>query len=445
MLKVDDAPMKDTPSGPRIVSVRFPRGAMEREAVDAVVRLQKAGHTAYMVGGGVRDLLLGRTPKDFDISTSADLKTVRGLFRSARVIGRRFPIVHLRFGPHVYEVSTFRKRVPPENGDAHEPLAPQQDHGTPADDARARDFTVNALFYDPARHQVIDHVGGLDDLQAGVLRSVGAPRIWFLEDPVRILRAAKFAGRLGFEIPEEERTWMRNHASLLHVCPPSRVTEELFRILESGSAAPAFLALGDTGVLQELMPEVTDTIGGEGVSAGEYWTFMRSLDRLVRAHGTIPRDFLFAASLYPVVRRRFAHLVDDGDPQAASAWGRAVDEWLHDRSLVLQIPRSYRMRQRTLLNLLGRLLNGGRPRRPGRLVQQEVFPHLMTLLRLHARVYGGGEDLYLYLRRRGAEARADIVPRLRPPPRRGRRNGNGSGRRGRGDRRNGAKDDNGRG
>lgn len=410
-------PADDLSNGhPEVLDIVLPRDGIDADAYDAVVRLQREGFTTYLVGGGVRDLLLGRQPKDFDISTAAEPRTVRRLFRNAQLIGRRFQIVHLRYGTRILEVSCFRKREAPADGGMRAPLACENNYGSPREDAFARDFTVNALFYDPVREVVIDHVGGFRDLKAGVLRTVGAPTTWFYEDPVRILRAAKFAGRLGFGLPPAERDAMRERASLLHICPPSRVTEELFRILESGASAGSYRTLWETGVLAELLPELHAFVEDDPTKAdggGELFRMLTLVDRLVVAHGGLPRDFLFAALFYPPLRRRVLAAAG-GAPADGRLWGAEADEFLHERTLKLHIPRSYRARQRMLVSMTGNVLAGGTGRRLGRVLRQAVFPDMMALLRLHHRLYDDVAAVYDVLRAKARAAGLPVVPPTRP-------------------------------
>ena len=414
--------MEGCDTSPETLRIELPRRGIDDDALEAVRHLQSEGYTAYLVGGGVRDLLLGRQPKDFDISTSARPAVVRRLFRNAMLIGRRFQIVHLRFGPRVFEVSCFRKREEPPDGSMRPPLSSENTYGSPRDDAFARDFTVNALFYDPVRRVIIDHVGGMKDLQAGVLRSVGAAGTWFYEDPVRILRAAKFAGKLDFSLPDAEREAMRERAPLLHICPPSRVTEELFRILEGGSAAASYRILWETGVLAEVLPELDDCIEPSGEGECCTLALLQALDRLVRAHDGLPRDFLFSALFYPAVRARCND--EDGAPGPAGLpcceaggppgerWAAMAEEWLRERTLKLHIPRAYRARQRAVMTLAGNVLTPGHKIRLGRLPRQAAFPDLMALLRLHHRLFEDVSELYNALRRRADKLGVAIVPPL---------------------------------
>src|SRR5919199_2897577 len=189
------------------------RRDVDPDALKVLYRLRQFDHIAYLVGGSVRDLLLGRHPKDFDIGTSAHPYQVKKLFRNCWIIGRRFRLAHVKFGQKVIEVATFRRQVAPgeeivqDGVPAHDPTTPEGEHlihrdntfGTPEEDAFRRDFTVNALFYDIATFSVIDYVGGLDDLRAGQLRCIGDPNVRFIEDPVRMIRAIALAARLEFQ------------------------------------------------------------------------------------------------------------------------------------------------------------------------------------------------------------------------------------------------------
>lgn len=226
--------------------------ALERARIDAdadkvVRRLARSGHKAYLVGGCVRDLLLNRTPKDFDVATSATPGEIRGLFRNCRIIGRRFRLAHIFFGPKIIETSTFRAN--PRNGEEEE-LFIRQDNvfGSDTEDAQRRDFTINGLFYDVEAETIIDHVGGERDLEARLVRTIGDPDIRFREDPVRMLRAIKFAARLGFEIePMTYQALIRHKAEILK-CSSARVVEEVYRLLRSGAATRSMELLLETGI-----------------------------------------------------------------------------------------------------------------------------------------------------------------------------------------------------
>ena len=236
------------------------------DAMKVVRRLQRFKYEAYLVGGCVRDLLLGRTPKDFDVATSATPEQVKKTFRNCRIIGRRFRLAHIFFGRNIIETSTFR--APPEvdpEAEGEEAIIWRDNvFGTAEEDARRRDFTINGLFYDPVAGQVIDVVGGLEDLRAKQVRTIGDPRIRLQEDPVRILRAIKFATRLGLQIESATRQAMVEFRCLIAKCAVARVLEEIFRMLGSGHAVPSVRLTHELGVLAVLFPELAGLMPAPG-------------------------------------------------------------------------------------------------------------------------------------------------------------------------------------
>jgi poly(A) polymerase len=242
--------------------------SLDRTAIDAdadrvVRKLNRAGYKAYLVGGCVRDLLVGRTPKDFDVATSATPNEIKATFRNSRIIGRRFRLAHVFFGSKIIETSTFRAN--PRDEDDHDLLIRRDNvFGTETEDARRRDFTINGLFYDVEREEVIDHVGGLADLEARVMRTIGDPDIRFQEDPVRMLRAIKFAARLNFGF--DPATWraLLRWRSEISKCAPPRLLEEIHRLLRGGAARRSFELMVETGVLAVLSPYLAGLLEGPG-------------------------------------------------------------------------------------------------------------------------------------------------------------------------------------
>jgi poly(A) polymerase len=244
--------------GPRILSRPehpISRRNISREALKVLYRLQRSGYIAYLVGGSVRDLMLGRVPKDFDIATNARPREIRTLFRNSRAIGRRFRLVHVFFRDEIVEVATFRASPEPPEGpddweeaeqeaietdtdDARRAPVPEEpaSYGTPEEDARRRDFTVNALFYDISDFSVLDFVGGIDDLQAGVVRTIGEPDVRFQEDPVRMMRALEYSVRLGFALDGDTATAIERNRDAIQTASGARLTYELFEALRSGAA-----------------------------------------------------------------------------------------------------------------------------------------------------------------------------------------------------------------
>jgi poly(A) polymerase len=218
-----------------------------------VNRLRGAGYLALVVGGAVRDLLLGRTPKDFDVVTSAQPEEIKRLFPRARIIGRRFRLVLLRVGEREVEISTFR--APPRRPQVRRgrPIARDNTYGTPSEDAFRRDFAVNALAFDPGSFSVIDYVGGLEDLRRGLIRTIGPPEASFLEDPVRMLRAIRFKLRLGFSLHPGLEAALRRMAGQLALVPRHRLAEELQRFLTAGRAEATFAEFRRFGLLEPLL------------------------------------------------------------------------------------------------------------------------------------------------------------------------------------------------
>ena len=244
----------------------IPLELIDHDALWVVRRLRAKGYEAYLTGGCVRDLLLGRQPKDFDVATAAHPEQVRKVFRNCRLIGRRFRLAHVYFpNGKVIETATFRANPLETQEDLPDDLLVERDNvfGTVEEDARRRDLTINGLFYDPLAGKVLDFVDGRRDLEARLIRTIGDPDIRFQEDPVRILRAIKFATRLDFDFETQTLAAMRAHVADLARCAAPRLLEELHRLLTSGKAANAFRLCEEVGVLDVLVPELTQALNGE--------------------------------------------------------------------------------------------------------------------------------------------------------------------------------------
>src|SRR5688572_29954313 len=265
------------------------RKQIDSDALKVLYRLHQNDHVAYLVGGSVRDLLLGRRPKDFDIGTSAHPYQVKRLFKNCWIIGRRFRLAHVRFGTKTIEVATFRRQVsaqelaaePTEpiplggadSDEAHDRLV-QRDNtfGTPEEDAFRRDFTVNALFYDIASFSIIDYTGGLQDLREGLIRCIGDPTERFQEDPVRMLRAVAMAARLDFTIDPPIDAAIAAHRHEIARSAPARLVEEFYKLLRSGSAEKAFRLMAERRLLQPIAPEL------QALSGDALWQSLAALD-----------------------------------------------------------------------------------------------------------------------------------------------------------------------
>lgn len=306
---------------------------IDADALHVVQRLLRYQHKAYLVGGCVRDLLLGRKPKDFDVATSATPNDIRRSFRNCRIIGRRFRLAHVFFGRKIIETATFRAnprtsedepgdatteekvedrvedRAEEETGkkasDKQSDLLIRHDNvfGTEEEDARRRDFTINGLFFDVQSAKVIDHVAGLPDLEARLVRTIGDPDIRFREDPVRILRAVKFAARCDLAIEPETYRSMMEHKAELAKCAQARVTEEFYRLLRAGAARRSFELLVETGLLEFLLPEMAlawksgDDDPETKRRIDRFWAYLRALDESIIARGQPPSDAMILATL----------------------------------------------------------------------------------------------------------------------------------------------------
>jgi poly(A) polymerase len=276
---------------------KIPIDQIDPDAVYVIARLRQAGHKAYLVGGGIRDLLLKQRPKDFDVSTSARPEEIRSLFRSAILIGRRFRLAHVRFGKKIIEVSTFRAGET-ANADL---IVRDNVWGSEEEDVLRRDFTINGLFYDTESQSIIDYVGGYPDLEKKVLRTIGQPEIRFAQDPVRMIRLIKFCARFDFDIDPQTLQALLNCKGEILKSSSARVLEELLRMLESGSAKPFFHLLHEYGLLSPLLPRVANYF--EATPDNEILALLCEADAETRKQEA-DRAVLIAALVFPLFRSR---------------------------------------------------------------------------------------------------------------------------------------------
>ncbi|NGX43801.1 MAG: Poly(A) polymerase I [Chlamydiae bacterium] len=270
---------------------------IDADALHVLRKLTEAGYTAYLVGGSVRDLLTKRSPKDYDISTSARPEEIKALFkRSCILIGRRFRLAHIRYGHKIIEVATFR------SGDNDSDLIIRDNTwGTEEEDSIRRDFTINGLFYDPSNHMVIDYVGGWDDIHKGILRTIGDPHIRFKQDPVRMIRLIKFRARFGFEIDEETKQSLLENREEITKSSPARILEEILRMLESGASAKFFHLMAQTGLLRLIFPTLATFL--EGPSGQKVYGLLAIADQMNRNSRKYPlsRPILTSCLLFPIL------------------------------------------------------------------------------------------------------------------------------------------------
>jgi poly(A) polymerase len=452
------------------------RKDIDPDALKVLNRLRQFEHVAYLVGGSVRDLLLGRRPKDFDIGTSAHPYEVKRLFRNCWIIGRRFRLAHVKFGAKTIEVATFRRQVseaelemlgdglPMTDGAPHHTAedagpgpertaagasgAPRpaaklaRDHlihrdntfGTPEEDAFRRDFTVNALFYDIATFSIIDYVGGIEDLHRRVIRCIGDPEVRFREDPVRMLRAIVLAARLDFTIDPPILDAIRRNASEIARSAPARLIEEFYKILRSGASQRAFRELADVGLLRWIAPEL------ERIEGPALWESLAALDRYRHRFDAVPESMtnpvLLGTLLVPrgftgrrpwrAERADVAGAAADDTPAARRR--RERDEWRDPKATLgmLPVPRRDLERLRQILSLQRRLTDmQSSPRAKRALTHRGPFAEALTWLEIHGHAPEIVEHWRGFLEAAGemepvAAEPTDLVPRRRRR-RRGRR------------------------
>ena len=288
--------------GPRILARpdhSISRSNISPNALRVLYRLRQKGFRAFLVGGSVRDLMLGKSPKDFDIGTSARPQEVRRLFRNSRMIGRRFRLVHVIFNGEILEVSTFRRNPDPrrQDGDSGNLLVTSDNtYGTPRQDAFRRDFTVNGLFYDIEDFSVIDYVGGIEDLNRGILRVIGDPDVRMQEDPVRMMRACEFAGRLGFGMDEATQEAIQRNRERVEQASPARVTEEIIQLLRCGSSGASIQWMLELGILKVLLPEAYSMLGKGAGGVGDFGRLLPTIDSFV-SEGRVPSEATVLAIL----------------------------------------------------------------------------------------------------------------------------------------------------
>ena len=330
---------------PSDATVRVPRHrhGVRREALSpAAARvcavLREAGYASFVVGGAVRDLLLGIAPKDFDIATDARPEQVKPLFRRALIIGRRFRLVHVMMGGETIEVSTFRAADPDTaEKDEHGRVLRDNVFGTQAEDARRRDFTVNALYFDPASEEIVDFHGGLADLKKRVLRVIGDPATRYREDPMRMLRAVRLGAKLGLTLDAATRAPIRSMAPLMERVPAARLFDEMLKLLLSGHASACLRQLRDVGLHKGLLP-LLDVILEQPLGERFVTLALAQTDERVRTDRPVSPAFLFAALLWHEVLAAWKVRQARGE-RPIPALETAMDEVLETQGGKLAITR----------------------------------------------------------------------------------------------------------
>lgn len=351
---MDETPIADAGGGNGPLILPRAEHALSRRDIDPdalkiLFRLQRLGFTAYLTGGAVRDLLLGRKPKDFDIATDARPNQIRKYFANAFIIGRRFRLAHIRFrGGKVVEVATFRSDPPPPPAGGAAGSAPLYVFGTPEQDAWRRDITVNALFYDPATASVIDHVGGVADLRRGRIRVIGAAGERFREDPVRIWRVIRYAARLGFAIDGELAAAIRVQRELLGGCSQARLFEEFSKDLLGARARDVFALHREFGVLRLLLGAIGEALENDGRMFAVSLSLLAIADAEKEAGRAPGLDELVALLLWPWAEPQLGKGGPDPFPLLKKAF--------QDAGMVVSLPKGLRAQVIEVMALAGRLL-----------------------------------------------------------------------------------------
>ena len=393
------AELVDEAATPRVVPREqhpISRSNISSNALKVLYRLKEAGYQAFLVGGAVRDLLLGLHPKDFDVATNAHPDQVKQLFRNCRLIGRRFHLAHVRFGYEIIEVATFRAAHTPIDEDnsvdeaGHRVLDERgrilRDnlYGTIEEDVWRRDFTANALYYNISDFSVWDYVGGYDDAQARIMRLIGDPETRYREDPVRMLRAVRFAAKLDFTIHADTRAPIPKLAWMLDAVPPARLFDEVNKMFLAGYAARSFELLQELGLLEHLFPDVAAAIAAnpDDPSVSLLRMGLQGTDERVRADKSVTPTFLFAVLLWPSIRRAFEKMQPEqgADIQALLA---ACDQVTMRQQSRVAVPKRFTLPLREIVGLQPRFaLREGR--RALRLLDHPRFRAAYDFLLLRA-------------------------------------------------------------
>ena len=365
---------------------------LDEDALRAVERLQARDAEAYLVGGCVRDLLLGTAPKDYDIATSARPAQVKRTFpRNCRIIGRRFKLAHLHYDGNrkILECSTFRRAPEPDEtedtDDADLLITRDNEFGSAEEDAKRRDFTINALFYDPVADRLIDYVGGLEDIEARLIRTIGEPEIRFREDPVRIMRAVKFASRLGLAVEPATFDAMVAIAPDLKRSAPPRVLEEILRLLRGGYALDSFQLLRDLGVLDVILPEVDTFLDdAEREDRVRFWRMLEALDGYNRRSARTPASGVMLSTLFLGAVQMAANEMED------ASFATVADEVVQPFAADLRLPRRDAACMKRICSVQNRFLPGNNRKRfkASAFVQDPALRRGFRTLRDHVRRHG---------------------------------------------------------
>jgi poly(A) polymerase len=375
------------------------RKDISENALKVLYRLNKAGYEAYLVGGGVRDLLLGKKPKDFDVTTNATPDQVRKLFRNCRLVGRRFRLAHVMFGPEIIEVATFRGHHEDTEADRTTSQRGQNGmllrdniFGSIEEDAQRRDFTINSLYYSVADFTVRDYVGGMRDLEEGVIRLIGNPETRYREDPVRMLRAVRFAAKLGMNISAETAEPIPRLAALINDVPPARLFEESLKLLQAGYGFDTYMLLREYNLFQPLFPTISRFFTENGDSPMEriIAQVLKNTDTRLHNDMRVNPAFLFAAMFWYPLLETAQRITQEGGLAYYDAFALAMNDVLDEACRSLAIPKRITSLIRDIWQLQLRM-SRRQGKRAWKLMEHPKFRAAYDLLALRAEVENNGE------------------------------------------------------
>lgn len=336
------------------------RRNVSHNALKVLYRLQNSGYEAYLVGGCVRDIQLGLSPKDFDVATNATPENVRKLFSNSRIIGRRFRIVHVTFGREIIEVTTFRGQANEDHSDQKQSseglLLRDNVYGTLEDDAKRRDFTINAMYYTPKNFTIRAYPQGMKDLAEKKIRIIGDAETRYREDPVRMLRAIRFAAKLGFIIEPKTEKPIREQAPLLTHIAPARLFDEVIKLLMSGKGLDTWHLMQQYELVEPLLPLTYQVLQNQGDH--NYDAFIEkaliNTDKRINSGKPVTPAFLYAALLWPAVRQQAQHNIDMGSPEMPG-WHKAMGQVLERQVKTIAIPKRFSIPMKEIWELQLRL------------------------------------------------------------------------------------------
>ncbi|HKN05843.1 MAG TPA: polynucleotide adenylyltransferase PcnB [Buttiauxella sp.] len=404
VLNRDDVVVEESEDLPQITVIPRDQHALSRKdisenALKVLYRLNKAGFEAYLVGGGVRDLLLGKRPKDFDVTTSATPDQVRKLFRNCRLVGRRFRLAHVMFGPEIIEVATFRGHHEEQKSDKQTSqtgengmLLRDNIFGSIEEDAQRRDFTINSLYYSVADFSIRDYVGGLRDLRNGVVRLIGDPETRYREDPVRMLRAVRFAAKLNMTISPETGEPIPRLATLINDVPPARLFEESLKLLQTGHGYDTYELLREYQLFQPLFPTITRYFTEQGDSPMEriIAQVLKNTDTRIHNDMRVNPAFLFSAIFWYPQLEMAQKLTQESGLAYMDAFALAMNEVLDEACRALAIPKRITTLVRDIWGLQLRL-SRRQGKRAWKLMEHPKFRAAYDLLALRAEVENNQE------------------------------------------------------